>query len=157
MLVTALGDLCSVTERLPTSAVLSSGLEKCGDTAVASGGLTDIWQGKYDGAEVAVRAFRIHPAQDLKDAKQVRLQSVLDSVLEPNLQILWKRVPMWRKLSHENILSFRGVDVTLFQLALVYDWGQNGNITQYITSHPGASRPSLVRKILVTTATTANR
>ena len=76
------------------------------------------------------------------------------SALERILQILWKRVPMWRRLSHENILSFRGVNITLFQLALVYDWGQNGNINQYIASHPGTSRPNLVRKNLITTATT---
>ena len=35
--------------------------------------------------------------------------------------------------------------MTLFQLALVYDWGQRGNISQYVASHPGASRPSLVK------------
>ena len=63
---------------------------------------------------------------------------------------------MWRKLSHENILPFRGVNMTLFQLALVYDWGQNGNISQFIASHPGASRPNLARKALVTAATTPN-
>ena len=39
--------------------------------------------------------------------------------------------------------------MTLFQLALVYDWGQNGNINQYIVSHPDASRPPLVWKIAV--------
>jgi len=40
--------------------------------------------------------------------------------------------------------------MTLFQLALVYDWGENGNIVQYVKSHPEASRTRLVR---VTTAT----
>jgi len=53
---------------------------------------------------------------------------------------------MWKKLSHEHVLSFRGVNMTLFRLALIYDWGQNGNINQYVASHPGASRASLVRK-----------
>ena len=42
--------------------------------------------------------------------------------------------------------------MALFQLCLVYDWGQYGNITQYLDSHPGASRPSLVSSIPVTTA-----
>lgn len=53
---------------------------------------------------------------------------------------------MWRRLSHENILSFRGVDMTFFELALVYEWGPNGNINKYIALHPGVSRPSLVWK-----------
>ena len=63
---------------------------------------------------------------------------------------------MWRKLSHENILPFRGVNTTLFQLALVYDWGHHGNISQYIALNPGASRPSLVWSILVVTTTAEN-
>ena len=49
-------------------------------------------------------------------------------------------------LFQENILPLRGMDTTLFQLALVYDWGPNGNIGQYIASHPNAHRPTLVRK-----------
>ncbi|KAF9644624.1 hypothetical protein BDM02DRAFT_889986 [Thelephora ganbajun] len=48
------------------------------------------------------------------------------------------------RLSHEDILPFRGVNMTLVQLALVYDWGQSGNIGQYIASHLCASRPSLL-------------
>ena len=66
-------------------------------------------------------------------------------------------MPTWRRLSHENILPFHGVNTTLFQLALVYDWGQNGNVNQYVASRPDESRPSLVRKAPFTTpAATAN-
>jgi len=71
-LVTALGNLCSATERLPTSAVLSAGLEKCENIAVASGGLTDVWRGEWGGLRVAIRAFRISHDHDLKKAKAVR-------------------------------------------------------------------------------------
>lgn len=56
------------------------------------------------------------------------------------------------RFSHPNILPFRGVNMTLFQLSLVYDWGYNGNITQYIASHPRAPRPYLVRKTFVVVA-----
>ena len=66
--------------------------------------------------------------------------------LERNFQILRNRVPKWMNLFQENILPLRGMDTTLFQLALVYDWGPNGNIGQYIASHPNAHRPTLVRK-----------
>ena len=64
---------------------------------------------------------------------------------------------VWKKLSHENIQPFRGVNMTLFRLALVHDWGKHGNINQYIASHPGASRPSLVRTIPVTATAMTNR
>ena len=70
--------MCSAIERLPTSAVLSDGLNKQGDIAVASGGSTDIWQGDHHGAQVVIKAFRVHHAPKLKEAKQVRIQSVLE-------------------------------------------------------------------------------
>ena len=72
--INALGEMCSATDRLPTSTLLAAGLEKCGDIAVASGGLTDIWRGKYHGSPVAIKAFRIYPAQNLKEAKDVSIQ-----------------------------------------------------------------------------------
>ena len=74
------------------------------------------------------------------------------STFERDSQVLWIHVLVWKKLSHENILPFRGVNMTIFQLALVYDWGQNGNISQYVAMHPDASRPLLVWKSLIIVA-----
>lgn len=51
------------------------------------------------------------------------------------------------RLSHKNILPFRGVDICHFHLGLVYDWAENGNISEYVASCPHVSRPSLVWKI----------
>ena len=68
--------MCSAIERLPTSAVLSDGLNRQGDIAVASGGSTDIWRGDHCGEQVAIKTFRIHPAQKLREAKEVCIQSV---------------------------------------------------------------------------------
>ena len=62
------------------------------------------------------------------------------------LQILWKIIPIWKKLSNRGITAFRGINMELFQLALVYDWGEN--IVQYVESHPEASRPTLVLRFL---------
>lgn len=50
------------------------------------------------------------------------------------------------KLSHPNVLPFLGVDLNRSNLALVYDWADNGNISQHIASHPHVSRPFLVSK-----------
>lgn len=69
--------MCSAIERLPTSAILSAGLEKHGSFAVASGGFTDIWQGNYYATQVAIKAFRIYPAQNLREAKEASISSVL--------------------------------------------------------------------------------
>ena len=72
--INALGEVCSTTDRLPTSTLLVAGLEKRDDIAVASGGLADIWRGEYYGSPVAIKAFRIYPAQNLKEAKEVSIQ-----------------------------------------------------------------------------------
>ena len=78
--------------------------------------------------QVALKAFRIYLHQDLQEAKT----------------ILRKLVPIWKRLAHDNVLPFRGVDTSVFQLALVYDWCDDGNIMQYLESRPEASRPKLV-------------
>lgn len=75
--VAALGGVCSATEQLPTSAILSAGLKKRGNIAEDSGGTADIWQGEYRGTHVAIKVFRI--SRNLKDAKRVcvrRLRNV---------------------------------------------------------------------------------
>lgn len=71
-----LGNMCSAIQRLPTSALLSTGLEKRGNIAVASGGFTDVWRGDLGELRVAIKVFRIYPAQNLRDAKEVRNQSM---------------------------------------------------------------------------------
>ena len=72
--INALGEVCSATDRLPTLTLLAAGLEKRGAIAVASGGFTDIWRGEHDGSLVAIKAFRIYPTQNLKEAKEVSIQ-----------------------------------------------------------------------------------
>ena len=126
--VVVLGEICSDTGLLPNSIGSLQGLKKLGEIAVASGGTTDTWRGVLDNKQVALKAFRIYTPQDLREAKK----------------ILWKSVPIWKRLNHENVLPFRGVDTAMFELALVYDWGHNGNIVQYLNSHSEASRPKLV-------------
>ena len=107
-ILSTLGNLCSATVLLPISAVLSTGLEKRGNIAVASGGLTDIWKGVLGDSRVAIKAFRIYPAQNLKEAKEVSITSDSRSTAHVrNVQILWKRVPIWRRLSHPSVLTFR--------------------------------------------------
>lgn len=134
--VVVLGEICSDTGLLPNSVGSLQGLKKLGEIAVASGGTTDTWRGVLDNEQVALKAFRIYTPQDLREAKK----------------ILWKSVPIWKRLNHENLLPFRGVDTTIFELALVYDWGHNKNIVQYLESHPEASRPKLVTILSVSYA-----
>jgi len=57
---------------------------------------------------------------------------------------MWRLAPRWKKLTHTNITPFRGVNTELFRLALVYDWGENDNIIQYLKSYPETCRLTLV-------------
>ena len=74
--IEALGDVCSRLELLPTSTELTEGFEKEGTMAVASGGRADIWRGKLNGAQVAIKALRVSPGllptAGLKEVKKVR-------------------------------------------------------------------------------------
>ncbi|KAF9646885.1 kinase-like protein [Thelephora ganbajun] len=128
--VAALGDISSDILLLPTSTGLLQGLEKRGERPLASGP-TDVWEGTWSGKPVAFKAFRIFPPEDLQETKK----------------ILWKLAPTWKRLTHENVLPFHGIDTSIFQLALVYEWGHNGNIMQYLRSHPDASRPKLLLQV----------
>ena len=72
--VNALGDVCTAAGRLQTLTLLAAGLEKRDAIAVAPGELTDIWRGEYYRSPVAIKAFRICPAQNLREAKEVSTQ-----------------------------------------------------------------------------------
>ena len=71
--ITALGNLCSATVRLPASAILSEGLERRGIIAVASEGFTDMWSGDLGHARVVIKSFRTYSTLDLKEAKEVSI------------------------------------------------------------------------------------
>ena len=69
------------------------------------------------------------------------------------LQIVWKLVVTWKRFTHPNVAPLRGVNTTLFQLALVYDWAENGNIMEYMEAHPDAPRSTLVLILLPNSTT----
>jgi len=72
-LLTVLGEICSVVNRIPTSTVISEGLAEVQTVPVASGGLTDIRLGEHDNGQVAIKAFRLCSDPDTKEVKKVRI------------------------------------------------------------------------------------
>ena len=79
----ALGAACSATGCLPSSVALSDeGLKICGNTPVTSTGLVDTWTGVYGHRGVSINAFRNYTAQDLKEAKKVRITRVTSRSLD---------------------------------------------------------------------------
>ena len=51
---------------------------------------------------------------------------------------------MWKALRHPNILPLVGVMMSETQFAMVSDWMGNGNINDYVKTHPEANRLKLV-------------
>ena len=49
---------------------------------------------------------------------------------------------MWKRLRHENVVSFIGV--TTKPLQIVSEWMPNGTLTKYVEQNPGADRIGLV-------------
>ena len=72
----ALGDICSAVERLPSAAVLTPVLEKCDNSRT----FADIWQKTSQCGRISIRALRFHSAQNIKEAKEVRIQSIYQEV-----------------------------------------------------------------------------
>jgi len=84
------------------------------------------------------------PIPILRRRKRYGLNAYEWTLFKLIVQILWKFVPMWKKFDHPSIVTFRGVNMEIFPLALVYDWAGNNNIIRYLESHPGAPRRALV-------------
>jgi serine/threonine protein kinase len=55
-----------------------------------------------------------------------------------------REVMAWKTLRHPNILPLIGVVVSQTQFAMISDWMANGNINNFIKTHPDANRLELV-------------
>lgn len=135
------------------SAVLSLGLEKRGNIAVASGGLTCTWKWDLGNSWVAIKTFHTCSAQHLKEVKEVSITPARKLCHSQELPDAVEASADMEEV-FPNILTFLGVNMTSFQLCLVYDWRYRGDIIQYLALHPQAARPSLVDRIVVATRNT---
>lgn len=122
------GEICSSTGLLPGSTGSLQGIQKSGDEYFASGGRMHVWRGDWRGKPVAFKVFPIYPDQIFREVKK----------------ILWKALPIWKRIEHESVVPIYGVETSIFKLALVYEWSQNGNIMEYLESKPSTSRSKLV-------------
>lgn len=115
--ITALGDACSTTLQLPSSAIYPTEAEKRGDTAE-----------DLSGCPVATEASRIHTVDRQKGVEE----------------IIFKRVTRWGRLDHPNLQRLRGVKMTPTQLHLAYESEGVGTLAEYLSLHPNTSRSSLL-------------
>ena len=65
--------------------------------------------------------------------------------------MLYREALIWKRLTHDNIVPFRGV--TLEPLQIISEWMPNGDLTAYIKKNPNANRVNLVRPPIFLTRT----
>jgi hypothetical protein len=75
----AMPKLCAAHGMLPSSYILTDGLEVIGDKAYKFGGFADIWKGRFEGRNVAIKALRVYATNNLGKIKKVGYTSALDS------------------------------------------------------------------------------
>jgi len=60
------------------------------------------------------------------------------------VQRFCKEAVIWKTLRHPNILPLIGVMMSKTQFAMASDWMENGNINEFLKTHPAANRLELV-------------
>ena len=117
------------------------------DFPLHCGGFADVWKGKHNGQEVAVKTIRTASRKDLPAIAGVRHGSCgLSACMCANslLQKLCKEVVTWKALRHPNVLPLLGVIMNEHHFAMVSEWMENGNISEFVKQNPGVDRLGLV-------------
>jgi len=115
----------------------------------ASGGYSDVYKGTLSGLGVCVKGLKVASASSPDKArKAINWYSYywLTSVHLQIPQMLHREAVMWKRLTHPNIVPFKGV--TLDPLQIVSEWMPGGDLTGYINLNPQVDRISLVRPFL---------
>ncbi|KAL5641709.1 hypothetical protein ACGC1H_001996 [Rhizoctonia solani] len=111
---------------------LSSQMDPKQETAmiVSGGGFGDIWMGRlHDEGKVAIKAWRTNTLGpcDYKTLKRAA-----------------RELFCWSRMEHPNVHRLQGVIMFRDQyLGMVSDWMENGNLHEYLRTHPSADRYEL--------------
>ncbi|KAF9647848.1 kinase-like protein, partial [Thelephora ganbajun] len=129
----ALRKTCGIYGLLPSSHILPPGLVLVTTSNMkrpfASGGFSDVWKARGNGGQIfAIKSFRIYELDDLQYLRKG----------------FCKQVIIGRRVRHENVLSIEGVAPELFDLCLVSEWLDNGNMLQFVRTHEEVDRRSLL-------------
>jgi len=136
--VKALLELSRASGRYPECLVLG-GVEM-GEFPVASGSYGDVYRGRWQNTDVAVKVMKVYQRSDLDKLLKVLFNRwwFTDSA-KPNLQAFSSEAVLWRQLSHPNILPFYGIyrlDRSIQRLCLMAPWMENGNVVEFLRENP---------------------
>ncbi|KEP45265.1 tyrosine kinase catalytic domain protein, partial [Rhizoctonia solani 123E] len=96
----------------------------------SGGGFGDIWVGQlHNGTKVAIKAWRTNALQDCE---------------QKTIKCAAREIYYWSLMEHRNIHHLMGVIVFKDQyLGMVSEWMENGNLREYLRTHPDANRYQL--------------
>ena len=115
-------------------------------SALCRGGFADVWKGSYYGREVAVKVMRTYTESDLQKIIGVSCWLCYRDVggSPSPAQRFCKEVVIWRTLRHPNVLPLLGVMMTEDRFAMISEWMNNGNVSDFVKANPNANRFELV-------------
>ena len=133
-----------------TDITASINLNKISSTAVASGGLGDVWRAALThGMLVAIKTIRMHILVEggNRSMKVIELLGLARTFIYSSYisQRAAREVYSWSKLQHPNVQLLLGIIIFQGKLGMVSPWMEQGHLQRYIAVHPNVERYSLVR------------
>ena len=95
---------------------------------------------------MVIKTLRVAGAVDPRKVHKVSSlhSNVTRQPLRPDPKLLAREVVGWKWLRHENILPFVGIVFTPPLVSIVSEQMKNGNIMNFVRSHPKCNRIRLV-------------
>ncbi|KAF9646871.1 kinase-like protein [Thelephora ganbajun] len=128
-----LSALCKICDRqalLPRSVQIPLCFNQT-DMPLYEGGFANVWKGRHQGCEVAVKVLKVYSTSDF----------------EKITRRFCKEVMIWRGLCHPNVLPLLGVTMGNRRFAMASEWMANGNINEFVKVRRDANRFELLADV----------
>lgn len=123
---------------------------------MTGGSFGDIYRGKLNGMDIALKRLRIFANTTPKEVEKLNAvwnfeyRTYLMGLLIYMVQDFCVEAVVWRHLKHVNVLPFLGVDLQTFKphLCMVSPWMQNGNVMTCRSRIPDPNDPTAALQIM---------
>jgi serine/threonine protein kinase len=127
---------------VPTSCKLPKDVTSISAKPICQSHFSDVWRGKLDGRDVAIKALRLH-ADEVQEVKKVGHTWFIDYQRADMVKAYLHELVLWQCLRHKNIVPFIGV-CKEFEVSLVSEWMAGGTIIAFLHENPNRNRESFV-------------
>ncbi|KAF9642812.1 kinase-like protein [Thelephora ganbajun] len=128
--LSALCRICGRQALLPRSVQIPLCYDQA-DTPLYHGGYAEVWKGRHQEREVAVKVLKVYSTSDF------------DQITRR----FCKEVMAWKSLCHPNVLPLLGVTMGNRRFAMASEWMVNGNINEFVKVQRDANRFELLAEV----------